>query len=62
MKNPSQQRRRDQGPKLKLRHDELGDAFPNDWLEAVIVFTALVFISGGAYFMYYLAQHMPVVN
>jgi len=62
MKNPSQQRRRDQGPKQKLRHDDLGDAFPNDILEAVIVFTALVFISGGAYFMYYLAQQMPVVN
>jgi hypothetical protein len=62
MKNPSQRRKRDQGPELKLRHDDLGDAFPNDWLEAVIIFTALVFISGGAYFMYHLAQQMPVVN
>jgi hypothetical protein len=62
MKNPSQRRKRDQGPELELRHDDLGDAFPNDWLEAVIIFTALVFISGGAYFMYHLAQQMPVVN
>ena len=61
MKNPSQQRR-EHGPKQKLRHDDLGDSFPNDWLEALIVFTALVFISGGAYFMYYLAQQLPVVN
>ena len=61
MKNPSQQRI-EHGPKQKLRHDDLGDSFPNDWLEALIVFTALVFISGGAYFMYYLAQQLPVVK
>ena len=61
MKNPSQ-RRREHGQKQKLRHDDRGDSFPTDWLEAVLVFTALAAISGGAYFMYYLAQQMPVVK
>ena len=58
MKNPSQKRRKDQGPVAKRRHDDLGDAFPNDWLEAVIVFTALVAMSGGGYFLYYLSTQV----
>jgi hypothetical protein len=56
MKNPSQSRREHGVPR---RHDDLGDRIPNDWLEAVIIFTALAAMSGGAYFMYYLAQQMP---
>jgi len=59
MKNPSQ-RRREQG--VPKRHDDLGDSFPNDWLESLIIVTALIAMSGGAYALYYLAQQMPVVN
>ena len=33
-----------------------GYPFPNDWLELLIVVTSLVFIGGGAYFMYYLSD------
>jgi hypothetical protein len=44
------------------RHDDLGDSFPNDWLESLIIVTALIAMSGGAYALYYLAQQMPVVN
>ena len=47
------------GLKHKVRRDELGDSFPNDWLEAVIVFVALIGIGGGAFTLYYLAQSMP---
>jgi hypothetical protein len=56
MKNPSQSRREQGVPK---RHDDLGDRIPNDWLEAVIILSALITMSGGAYFMYHLAQQMP---
>ena len=59
MKNPSQSRREQGVPK---RHDHLGDRIGNDWLEVVIILSALVTMSGGAYFMYSLAQKMPVVN
>ena len=47
------------GPKHKVRKDELGDSFPNDWIEAVVVFVALFAIGGGAFTLYYLAQSMP---
>ena len=47
------------GPKHKVRRDDLGDSFPDDWLEAVIVFVALTGIGGGAFTLYYLAQSMP---
>ena len=45
------------GPSHRVAKDE-GDGypFPNDWLEGVIVVTALVMIAGGAYFMYYLSN------
>ena len=56
MKNPSQSRREQGVPK---RHDHLGDRIGNDWLEVVIILSALVTMSGGAYFMYHLAQQMP---
>jgi hypothetical protein len=38
------------------RSDELGDAFPNDWLEALIILVAIVGIFGGAVGLYHLAQ------
>jgi hypothetical protein len=38
------------------RQDELGDAFPNDWLEALIILVAIVGISGGGLALYHLAQ------
>lgn len=58
MKNPSQKRRKDQGPVAKRRHDDLGDAFPNDIIEAIIVFVAVVAMSAGAYFLYYLSNQV----
>lgn len=59
MKYPSQKPREQGVPK---RHDDLGDGIPNDWLEAVIILAALITMSGGAWFMYSLAQNMPEVN
>ena len=47
------------GPDHKVRSDELGDSFPDDWIEAVIVFVALIGIGGGAFTLYYLGQSMP---
>ena len=48
------------GPDHKVRNDEIGDdSFPNDWIEAVIVFVALIGIGGGAFTLYYLGQSMP---
>ena len=47
------------GLKHKIRKDELGDSFPNDWIEAVVVFVALIGIGGGAFALYHLAQSMP---
>jgi hypothetical protein len=43
------------GPTQPSRHDDLGDTFPNDWLEALIIFLALVGIGGGAVSLYYLS-------
>ena len=48
------------GPSHRVRKDdELGDAFPNDWLEGLIVFVALIGILGGALALYHLAQSVP---
>ena len=58
MKNPNQKRKRDHGPVVKRRHDELGEAFPNDWLEAVIVLAAMTAMGGGAWFLYYLSTQV----
>ena len=41
------------------KDDELGDAFPNDPIEFVIVLVALIGIGGGALTLYHLAQSMP---
>jgi hypothetical protein len=43
-------------PAVPKRSDELGDAFPNDWLEALIILVAIVGIFGGAVGLYHLAQ------
>ncbi len=53
----TKQQKKRVGPTHRVREQDEGDGypFPNDWLEAVIVFTALVFIGGGAFFMYYLS-------
>ena len=56
MKNPNQ--RRDNGPVAKRRHDELGDSFPNDWIEALIVFVALAAMTSGAYFLHHLSTQV----
>lgn len=44
------------GPTHRVRKDELGESFPSDGIEAVIVFLALIGIGGGAFMLYYLAQ------
>ena len=44
------------GPRHKVKKDELGDSFPNDWLEASIVFLFLVVVSFGAYGIYMIGQ------
>ena len=53
-------KKRDVGATHRVRQDEVGENFPEDWFEAVVVFTALVFIGGGAFTLYYLSQGMPV--
>ena len=40
------------GPKHRVKKDELGEAFPNDWLEATIVFLFLSGMFFGAYGIY----------
>lgn len=49
---------KDNGPKLKRREDELGDSFPNDWLEALILFVVGIGIFGGLFSLYYLTQQL----
>ena len=36
--------------------DPIGDRFPNDWLEALILFVAAAGIFGGFFALYYLAK------
>jgi hypothetical protein len=43
------------GPSHRVRKDD-GYPLPNDWVEAVIVFIALVGVFGGAYGLYALSQ------
>jgi hypothetical protein len=40
----------------KPRRDEVGDSFPNDWLEALILFAAGLGVFGGVFALLYLAQ------
>ena len=47
---------KDNGPKLKRRHDELGDSFPNDYLEALILFVVGVAMFGSVIALYHLYQ------
>ncbi len=49
---------KDKGPRLKRRDDHLGDSFPNDWVEALIIFVAGVGVFGGFVALYYLSQQM----
>ena len=42
--------------KLPKRNDELGDSFPNDWLELVVVISAVLCISAGMLFLYFLGS------
>ncbi len=39
----------------KRQGDHLGDRIPNDWLEAVVIFLALMAITGAGVMMYHLA-------
>ena len=51
---------KDNGPKQKRRHDDLGDSFPNDWLEAGILFVVGVAMFGSVYALYHLYQQTLV--
>ena len=42
----------------KRQDDHLGDRVPNDWLEAVAIFLALVGITGAGIALYYLSQQV----
>jgi len=55
-KQTARQKRKPNGPSQPRRLDDLGQAFPNDWLEAVIVLVAAVAILGGAVGLYYLSK------
>ena len=44
------------GPKHRVKHDDIGDRFPNDWLEAAIVFLFLGGVFFGAYGLYMIGQ------
>ena len=44
------------GPRHRVKKDELGDSFPNDWLEATIVFLFLAGVGFGAYGIYMISQ------
>jgi hypothetical protein len=44
------------GPRHKVKKDELGESFPNDWLEASIVFLFLAGVSFGAYGIYMISK------
>jgi hypothetical protein len=45
--------------RAKPKADDLSDAFPNDWLEALILFVAGVGIFGGIVALFYLADKVP---
>jgi hypothetical protein len=44
------------GPRHKVKKDELGESFPNDWLEMCIVLLFLAGVSFGAYGIYMISQ------
>lgn len=47
---------KDNGPKQKRRHDDLGDSFPNDYLEAAILFVVGLAMFGSVIALYHLWQ------
>ena len=51
---------KDNGPKQKRRHDDLGDSFPNDYLEAAILFVVGLAMFGSVYALYHLYQQTLV--
>ena len=44
------------GPSHRVAKEELGDSFPNDWLECGIVVLFLAGVSFGAYGIYMISQ------
>ena len=42
----------------KRQDDHLGDRIPNDWLEAVAIFLALMAITGAGIALYYLSEQV----
>jgi hypothetical protein len=44
------------GPKHRVKKDEIGEAFPNGWLESLIVFLFLGGMFFGAYGIYMISQ------
>jgi hypothetical protein len=45
--------------RAKPSKDDIGDAFPNDWIEALILFVAGIGIFGGIVTLFYLADKVP---
>ncbi len=43
---------------LQPRSDDLGESFPNDWVEALIIFVAGLGVFGGVIALYHLAQQV----
>jgi hypothetical protein len=62
MKNPSNQRDHGHGHKRDPlgvtvpKRDDVGDRIPNDWLEAAIIFMALMSMISAGSFLYHLSQ------
>jgi hypothetical protein len=57
-----QERRSDDdavGVTVRRRSDDLGDAFPNDWLEFGIIAVALVGVIGGVIALVHLMNQVP---
>ena len=42
--------------KIPKRNDDLGDSFPNDPLEVVIILVALICMGAGGVFLYFLGS------
>lgn len=49
---------KDNNQRQRRRDDELGDSFPNDWVEALIIFVTGVAMFGGICMLYYLSQQV----
>jgi len=44
---------------LKPRTDDLGDSFPNDWIEFAIIAVAMVGVIGGVIALVHLMNQVP---